>query len=154
MVGWYHWLDGHEFEQAPGVGDRQGSLVCCSPCSCKELDMTQRVNWLTEALPPKSQKAEKGQFHRGRVCGLKGMRPWSPCRWYWMLSRGERVGIPGPNPRSPCILCSRVPQVVWPTEESASRPLWSDGGAHTLPRGWPCSWLPKPQTVLPLPSSL
>ena len=31
MVGWHHQLNGHEFEQAPGVGDRQGSLVCCSP---------------------------------------------------------------------------------------------------------------------------
>ena len=31
MVGWHHWLNGHEFEQAPGVGDGQGSLVCCSP---------------------------------------------------------------------------------------------------------------------------
>ena len=32
MVGWHHRLDGHEFEQAPGVGDGQGSLVCCSAC--------------------------------------------------------------------------------------------------------------------------
>ena len=32
MVGWHHRLDGHEYEQAPGVGDGQGSLVCCSPC--------------------------------------------------------------------------------------------------------------------------
>ena len=31
MVGWYHQLDGHEFEEAPGVGDGQGSLTCCSP---------------------------------------------------------------------------------------------------------------------------
>ena len=31
MVGWHHQLDGHEFEQAPGTGDGQGSLVCCSP---------------------------------------------------------------------------------------------------------------------------
>ena len=31
MVGWHHWLDEHEFEQAPGVGDEQGSLECCSP---------------------------------------------------------------------------------------------------------------------------
>ena len=31
MVGWHHWRDGHEFEYAPGVGDGQGSLVCCSP---------------------------------------------------------------------------------------------------------------------------
>ena len=36
MVGWHHWLNGHEFEQAPGVGDGQGSLVCCSPWGCKE----------------------------------------------------------------------------------------------------------------------
>ena len=36
MVGWYHWVDGHEFEQAPWVGDGQGSLVCCSPWGCKE----------------------------------------------------------------------------------------------------------------------
>ena len=31
MVGWHHWFNGHEFEQAPGVGDGQGNLVCCSP---------------------------------------------------------------------------------------------------------------------------
>ena len=38
MVGWHHWLNGHESEQTPG--DRgQGSLACCGPCSCKELDM-------------------------------------------------------------------------------------------------------------------
>ena len=45
MVGWHHLLDGHEFEQAPGVGDRQGSLVCCSPWGHKELDMTEGLNW-------------------------------------------------------------------------------------------------------------
>ena len=36
MVGWRHQLDGHEFEQAPGVGDGQGSLTCYSPWGCKE----------------------------------------------------------------------------------------------------------------------
>ena len=41
MVGWHPRLDGHEFEQAPGVGDGQGSLACCSPCGCKESDMTE-----------------------------------------------------------------------------------------------------------------
>ena len=44
------WLDGitdpngHEFEQTLGDGEGQGSLVCCSPCSCKELDMAERVS--------------------------------------------------------------------------------------------------------------
>ena len=45
MVGWYHRLDGHEFEQAPGVGDGQGNLVCCSPWGRKESDMTGQLNW-------------------------------------------------------------------------------------------------------------
>ena len=45
MVGWHHWLDGHEFEQSPGVGDRQENLACCSPWGRKELDMTERLNW-------------------------------------------------------------------------------------------------------------
>ena len=41
MVGWHYQHDGHKFEQAPGVSDVQGSLVCCSPRGCKELDMTE-----------------------------------------------------------------------------------------------------------------
>ena len=45
MVEWQHELGGHEFEQAPGVDDGQGSLTCCSPWGCKELDMTERLNW-------------------------------------------------------------------------------------------------------------
>ena len=44
MVGWYHQLNGHEFEQALGDGERQGSLVCCSPWGQKELDMTEQLN--------------------------------------------------------------------------------------------------------------
>ena len=43
-VGWHHRLDGHEFEQAPGVGDGQGSLACCRPRGCKESDTTERLN--------------------------------------------------------------------------------------------------------------
>ena len=43
MVGWHHQLDGHEFEQARGVGDGQGNLACCSPWSCKE--WTQLSKW-------------------------------------------------------------------------------------------------------------
>ena len=46
MVEWHHRLNGHEFEQAPGVGDGQGSLVYCSPWGRKELDMTEQLNWL------------------------------------------------------------------------------------------------------------
>ena len=45
-IGWHHQLDGHEFEQAPEVGDGQGSLMCCSPWDLKELDMTEWLNWI------------------------------------------------------------------------------------------------------------
>ena len=45
MVGWHHHLDGREFEQALGVGDGQGSLVCCSPWGHKESDTTEQLNW-------------------------------------------------------------------------------------------------------------
>ena len=41
MVGWHHQLDGHEFQQALGVGDGQESLACCSPWGLKELDTTE-----------------------------------------------------------------------------------------------------------------
>ena len=44
MVGWHHWLNEHEFEQAPGDGEGHGSLVCCSAWGCKELDTTEWLN--------------------------------------------------------------------------------------------------------------
>ena len=44
MVGWHHVLNGPEFEQAPGVGDGQGSLAWCSSWGHKELHMTERLN--------------------------------------------------------------------------------------------------------------
>ena len=44
MVGWHHQLNGHEFEQAPGVGDGQGSLMCCSPRGQKELHTAEWLN--------------------------------------------------------------------------------------------------------------
>ena len=44
MVGWHHRLDEHEFEQALGVGDGEGSLACCSPWGCKESDTTEQLS--------------------------------------------------------------------------------------------------------------
>ena len=44
MVGGHHWLHRHKFEQAPGVGDRQGSLACCDPWGQKESDTTKQLN--------------------------------------------------------------------------------------------------------------
>ena len=44
MVGWHHWLHKHEFEQALGDGEEQGSLVCCNPWGHRESGMTERLN--------------------------------------------------------------------------------------------------------------
>ena len=55
LVGWHHRLTGHEFEQAPGAGDGQGGLACCSPWGHKESDTTEQLNnisvWTVTPLP-------------------------------------------------------------------------------------------------------
>ena len=62
MVGWHHRLNGHEFEQVPGVSDGQGSLACCSPSGCRESDTAEQLNW-TEL--------------RQWILGLNpGLKPW------------------------------------------------------------------------------
>ena len=52
LVGWHHQLNAHEFEQAPGDGEGQGSLLCCSPWSCKELDMAEGLTTATNLILP------------------------------------------------------------------------------------------------------
>ena len=54
MVGWHHRDNGHEFEQAPGVGDGQGSLAYCSPWGCKESEMTEQLNRRLKIVENKS----------------------------------------------------------------------------------------------------
>ena len=46
MVGWHHWLDGHDFGWSLGVGDGQGGLACCGSWGCKESDTTEWMNWI------------------------------------------------------------------------------------------------------------
>ena len=51
MVGWHHRLDGHEFEQALGIGDGQRILACCSPWGHKEMEMTEKwTRWRLESV--------------------------------------------------------------------------------------------------------
>ena len=54
VVGQHHQLNGHEFEQVPGVGDEQGSLESCSPRGCKESDTTEWLNWTDPAIKSNS----------------------------------------------------------------------------------------------------
>ena len=54
MVGWHHWLNGHEFELTPGVGDGQGGMVCHSPWGHKELDTIEWLNWTDNSVGKES----------------------------------------------------------------------------------------------------
>ena len=51
IVRWHHQVSGLKFEQAPGIGDGQGSLACCSPWGHKELDTTEQLKWTEVNLP-------------------------------------------------------------------------------------------------------
>ena len=68
MVGWHHWLGGHEFEQALGISDGQGGLECCSPWSHKESDMTEWLNWRRNI--------------KMRFMVIPGLQIWM--RWDWI----------------------------------------------------------------------
>ena len=69
MVGWRHRLDGHEFEQALGVGDGQGSLAWCSPWDHKELVTTEQLNW-TDKYSRNTRKKATGNYHPYRGAQL------------------------------------------------------------------------------------
>ena len=94
MVGWHHWLDEHEFEHTPGVGDRQGSLVCCSPWGQKESDTTEWLNW-TELY---HQTLKLGKIKRRRRRGKWDGWRASPTQWTWIWANSGRrwwIGKPG-----------------------------------------------------------
>ena len=67
MVGRHHRLDGHESEQAPGVGDGQGGLASCSPWGRKESDVTQRLKRSDRHASQKLGSGEWGEAERGQA---------------------------------------------------------------------------------------
>ena len=91
MIGWHHQLNGHEFEQALGVGDGQGSLACCSPWCCQESDMTEWLNnkrvtlgtsphlWLISACVQGDSPREREGHEIRQVEGC----PWAGLRRGW-----------------------------------------------------------------------
>ena len=68
MVGWHHWLNGHESEETLVVGEGQGGLACCSLWGHKELDTTEQLNWTKE--PQYSKVRERGIWVRGKVINI------------------------------------------------------------------------------------
>ena len=69
MVGWHHQLNGHEFEQAPRVGDGQGSLACYSPWGHKESDMTERLDW-------EPRKEVRVESRNETLCAQESLAGW------------------------------------------------------------------------------
>ena len=69
MAGWHHWLDGHEFEWTPGVGDGQGGLACCDSWGRKESDTAEQLNW-TQRIHTRWQCAYIPVLGCKRRCGV------------------------------------------------------------------------------------
>ena len=76
MVGWHHQLYGHEFEQALEVGDGQGSLACCSPWGCKELDMTEWTELNEEELKSLLMKVKEESEKLGLKLDIQKTQSW------------------------------------------------------------------------------
>ena len=93
MVGWHRWLNGHEFEQAPGFADGQGCLACCSPWGCRV-----RHNWVTEL---NWKLWSSGCYHLPRWL----LRNWGNARSKWNKETGlvpdSRGAYSGMNSVSP-----------------------------------------------------
>ena len=91
MVGWHHRLDGHEFEQALGVGDGQGRLECCSPWSYNECDLTEWLNWTDDQWSWAAFPVPAG--HLCVFLGEMSIQVFGPflncavcCLCYWIVS--------------------------------------------------------------------
>ena len=97
MFGWHHWLHGREFEQAPGVGDGQGSLACYSPWGYKELHMTEWLNWdeldCKEINPVNSKGNKSWIFTGGTDTAAK-----APILWPILQSPNAKNWLNGKDP--------------------------------------------------------
>ena len=87
MVSWHYWLNGHEFEQAPGVGDGRGGLVCCSPWGHKELDMIERPNKKKKPHQWISERSAWSWFQQG--FGFAVSVEGESRNWRWIAHDGR-----------------------------------------------------------------
>ena len=109
MVGWHHCFYGHESEQAPEVGDGQGSLACCSPWGLKESDPTEQMSW-----------AER--IHYCRFCTLQSLLPvyhlygrcsCSVTKSWWLFETTRTAACQAPRLPLPLRACSNSCPLSW-----------------------------------------
>ena len=98
IAGWHHWLDGHEFEWTPGVGDGQGVLSCCDSWGRKESDKTEQLNW-TEL-----------RLSEAWVDSYQMLKCDYPEAGYLLLTK---LGFPGVSDSSVCLQCWRPEFHSW-----------------------------------------
>ena len=124
MAGWHHLLNGHEFEQALGVGEGQRRLACCSPRVRKESDVTEQLNW-TEKVLIRAFKDDWSQISITKIITMKKFEIWweLPKMWHrdmkWVNAAGKLAPIDS--------LHARLLQIfsVWKTQH-----LWSTIKQH------------------------
>ena len=90
MAGWYHWMKGHEFEQASGVGDGQGSLACWSPWGRKESEMTNWTNLRASPLLLSSYYGVSVHCVRNSIGWYFGLPFWE-FETIWILVTGNKL---------------------------------------------------------------
>ena len=138
-VGWHHWLNGPEFEQAPGVDEGQGSLVCCSPWGHKESDMMEQLNNSDGYAFPRHHFANKGPssqsypFSSSHVWlwELDHKEGWAPKNWCFLfvvlektadsLLDSKEIKPVNPKGNQPWIFIGRtdaevVAPILWPPD--------------------------------------
>ena len=136
-VGWHYWLNGHEYEQAPGDGEGQGSLVCCSPWGCKQLDTTEQLrnNTMLSGLP--RWLSDKEPTCQCRDAEDLGLIPGS--ERYPGLGNGNPLQYPyWKNPMDRGALCATVHRV---TKSQTQLNDWACTHALCYPR---MEWLHNP----------
>ena len=88
MVGWHHWLNGHE--QALGDDERQGSLTCCSPWGCKESNTSEQQLNNNNGAGEHTDNVSLDGLHW--VCSPQQYRMWRDVSVYFLLLRGYKIG--------------------------------------------------------------
>ena len=118
MVAWHHWLNGHEFEQALGVGDGQGSMTCCSPWDHKESDMIDLLTWT-------DLKLKSLGFPDGSV--VKNLPALRKIQKTWVQSVGWEYPLEEGMATHSTILARRI---LWTEEPGGLQSMWLQRAGH------------------------